>query len=109
VARQRTSTSSMLCYMLNRAESWSSSRHLTAKIRPVLHSGSSLGRECRANRGPKTLRAAWLVSGHDLMTQWSKLQELYFVGYAFLNYCPLRSTSPNPALRLRRSNRMKKR
>src|SRR5260370_28445641 len=25
-------------------------------------------------------------SGHDLMTPWSKLQELYFVGYAFLNY-----------------------
>src|SRR5260370_40867231 len=25
-------------------------------------------------------------SGHDLMTPWSKLQELYFVRYAFLNY-----------------------
>ena len=25
-------------------------------------------------------------SGHDLMTPWSKLPELYFVGYAFLNY-----------------------
>src|SRR5258708_38250644 len=47
-------------------------------------------------------------SGHDLMTPWSKLQELYFVGYAFLITYPLHSTSPNPALRFRRSNRIKK-
>jgi len=35
-------------------------------------------------------------SGHDLMTPWSKLQELYFVGYAFLNYLssPFNLTEP---------------
>src|SRR5712671_5317189 len=40
---------SILRYMLNRAESWSSSRHLTAKIRPgtslQIESGSRMPRE----------------------------------------------------------------
>src|SRR5712671_6908471 len=37
-------------------------------------------------------------SGHDLMTPWSKLQELYFVGYAFLNYLssPFNLAEPGP-------------
>ena len=34
----------------------------------------------------KLRRPRGSFSGHDLMTPWSKLQELYFVGYAFLNY-----------------------
>src|SRR5437879_10112169 len=77
----------MLRYMLNRAESWSSSRHLTAKIRPgtslQIESGSKMPRGTVVQ---KLTSPRGSFSGHDLMTPWSKLQELYFVGYAFVNY-----------------------
>jgi hypothetical protein len=77
----------MLRYMLNRVKSWSSSRHLTAKIRPGTSTPDRVWVENAAGTvAQKITSPRGSFSGHDLMTPWSKLQELYFVGYVFLNY-----------------------